>query len=196
MSESELSWNKFLNPENLKNNLIYLSLFITSFEHFKSRIYELPYNFFADEFDKHGAKKSNKYIDEVESKSKYKIEASLLWFQDMGAINKDDITIYHKIRKHRNDIVHNLTNYLSESEKELNSDLYVELINLFNKIEKWWIVNIEIPTDPSYTDSIPTEKEVESGSIIMLKLMHDIATGSEPEEGYYFNEFNKKNKNA
>lgn len=195
MSESEMSWDKFLNPESLKSNLIYLSLFITSYEHFRSRIYELPFNFFAVEYDKGGAKKSEKYVEEVESKSKYRIEASLLWFQEMGAIDEDDITIYHKIRKHRNDIVHNLASYLSESDKELNADLYVDLINLFNKIEKWWVINIEIPTNPSYSGPILTEKEVESGSIIMLKLMHDIATGNEPEEAYYFKEFNKRYKN-
>ncbi|MGM0589440.1 MAG: hypothetical protein ACQETE_13545 [Bacteroidota bacterium] len=197
MSDSKKSWEKFLNPESLKSNLIYISLFITSFELFKDRVKELPLNFFAKEYDQNGPKESKKYKNEVKSRSNYLTEASLLWLAELGAIEKEDIDAYHKIRKHRNECVHDLNKFLAEVDKEFDANLFAELIELFAKIEKWWIVEIDIPTNPFHSSPRPTENdEVIPGSVIMLQLIHDIATGNEPEEGYYYEKFKEMNKNT
>jgi hypothetical protein len=197
MSDNKQSWEKFLNPESLKNNLIYISLFITSFELFKNRVEEFPLNFLAKEYDQNGPKKSDEYKKDVESKSKYKTEASLLWLAEFGTIKNEDIDVYHQIRKHRNELVHKLSHYLTEAEKEIDTGLFVQLIDLFSKIEKWWIIEVDIPTNPpNLQPKITNREDVTPGSIIMIQLIHDIATGNEPTEGYYFERFKEMHKNT
>jgi hypothetical protein len=59
------------------------------------------------------------------------------------------------------------------------------------KIERWWILNVEIPTDPDFDGGEVDEKGIVPGVLIGLRLMMDIALGSNEESRFYFDEFIK-----
>jgi len=44
---------------------------------------------------------------------KDRLHASCLWFRKMGAIDDGDINTIREIRKHRNDIAHELPKYIA-----------------------------------------------------------------------------------
>jgi len=119
MNANKKSWEKFLNPESLRSNIKLISLFICIFEMFKDGMVDKPKMLFAnmESFDVEQGKivyeVSDGYKKEVLSRSKYLDEATLLWFKDNDGIDDVDIEIYHKIRKYRNELTHNMIEFLT-----------------------------------------------------------------------------------
>lgn len=192
MDETRKSWEKFLHPESLRGNLIAISLFISAFEMFKDSVISKPETFFSNGFDENGLIVGEEYKSDVLAKSKSPLYASLLWFKEMGAIDGDDIEIFDGIRKHRNEVTHELLSYVSDAKRNFEVEKFQELIALLSKIEKWWLVNFEMAINPEMVPEDVDPDEVIAGPIWSLQLMLDIALGNEPEEGYYYNEFTKK----
>jgi len=192
MTDTESSWEKFLHPETLRANLIAVALFISAFEMFKRRVIEKPETFFTDGFDQNGLIVDERYKTDVLSKSKSRLYASLLWFKEMGAIDNADIQIFDTIRKHRNEVVHELMDFLSNAKRNLDPNIFQNLVALLAKVEKWWLINFEMAINPDMVPDSVNEEDVIPGPIWSLRLMLDIALGNEPEEGYYFKAFKKK----
>lgn len=71
------------------------------------------------------------------------------------------------------------------------SDCFSNLLYLVDKIGRWWIVNVEIPTNPSFDGQEIKEEEIIPGQVARLRMMMDIALGSEEESKFYFNAFMK-----
>ncbi len=83
----------------------------------------------------------------------------------------------------RNVLSHELLGKLLEGLPENILDVYFDMIALFEKITKWWIMEIEVPTSPDFTpeqyDEIAWEG-VTSVALEFIKMMTDIAfTGNE-----------------
>jgi hypothetical protein len=192
MSSVSSSWEKFLNPESLKSNLIVSSLFITSFEIFKGSIIQHPKTFFSDGYDENGHILGDEYKNEVTLKSKSPIYASLKWFLEMKAIDENDMEIFELIKKHRNDVVHEMPDYIYNSSHELKLELFKSLLELFRKIEVWWVINFEMAISPDYDNQEIDEIGITPGPIMSIQLMIDIALGTEPSDGFYYSEFKKK----
>ena len=137
---------------------------------------------------------NSEYIKSVRTKSKFEDEAALLWLKENNAITAADIEKYHELRVARNDIVHNMVDYLASSEKNFDETLLADLISLFNKIEKWWFSYFELSINPDIIPEGTDPDDVIPGTMITVKLMIEIALGAEPSEGFYFNEFIKRKK--
>lgn len=192
MTDTERSWEKFLHPETLRGNLIAVALFISAFEMFKRRVIEKPETFFTNGFDQNGLIINERYKIEVLSKSKSRLYASLLWFKEMGAIDDIDMQAFDTIRKHRNEVVHELMDFLSNPKHNLNPNIFQSLVTLLAKIERWWLLNFEMEINPDIVPDSVNVEDVIPGPIWSLQLMLDIALGNEPEEGYYYNALKKK----
>ena len=191
MSDAHDSWEKFLNPKVLKGNLISISIFIAAYEIFKDAVIEKPEVFFSNGFDQNGLIMDEKYKTDVLSKSKNKLYASLLWLKEMEAINQSDIDAFDSIRKHRNEVAHELMDFVTNSNRNFEASIFQELINLLKKVETWWFINFEASIDPDILPEGTDPNEVIPGPIWSLQLMLDIALGNEPEEGYYHKVYNE-----
>lgn len=196
MTACNESWEKFLNPESLKNNLIAISLFITAFEMFKDRVIEKPETFFTNGFDEKGLIVDGRYKSEVLSLSKSKLYASLLWLKSMDAIEQMDITTFDAIRQHRNQVAHEPMEFLANATRNFDPSMFKNLISLLSKIEKWWFVNFELSIDPDMLPDGANAEDVVPGPIWSLQLMLEIALGNEPEEGYYYKAFRQAKPNS
>ncbi|OIR15600.1 hypothetical protein GALL_39230 [mine drainage metagenome] len=195
MTETDKSWEKFLHPETLRNNLIAISLFITAFEMFKDRVVEKPESFFTNGFKEDGLIVDEEYKTEVLALSKSKLYASLLWFKKLEVIDESDIVIFDSIRQHRNEVAHEPMEFLANSKRNFDSAKFQDLITLLAKIEKWWLINFELSIDPDMLPEGANLDEVLPGPIWSLQLMLDIAQGNEPEEGYYYKAFKQAKSN-
>jgi len=144
------SWENFLNPEVLRPNLIIASIYIAAFELLKNTIIDRIRGFYTMGFDGNGRRIDPEYQSEVLSKSRSPVYASLEWLKEAKAIQENDIDIFESAKKHRNDLAHAIMGMLAEG---LPSDLsarFSEMVSLIDKIERWWIVNVEIPTNPEF----------------------------------------------
>jgi len=187
-------WLQFLDPENLKSNLMFSSLFIASFESFKDYVVEEVKFFYNTGFMDGQYTFDQKYEAEVKSKDKSIVKATLLWLvDDMEAIDNADIQIFESLREYRNKLSHELMNLLFEGlSEELPTKLF-QLIDLRIKIEKWWVLNIEIPTNPDFDANTEiTEENITTSSQMFNRLLLDMLLGDEKTSTYYKNEFIKK----
>ena len=167
------------NPAILKQNLVIASLFIAVFDNFKSSIVDKVKYFYLSGI-KDGKEEFRDYDREVLSKVKSKknreIKATLLWLRESEAITIEDENKFEELTNMRNKLAHEMSKMLLEGFPEIIYELYVDMINLFNKIEKWWVIEIEIPINPP---DIPPEDicwdEITSLNIEFIKIMSEIA---------------------
>lgn len=107
--------------------------------------------------------------------------ASLRWFINMNAINEEDYNLYQKIRHRRNEIIHELLKNLNDGFTENDAMLFGEMLNIYRKIDKWWINEIEIPTS---AEEIPEDfdpKQVCGGQAMVLDMINDIVLENNKE---------------
>ena len=188
------SWNKFLNPDSLKSNLIVASMFLAAYESLRASVIDQLKDFFCVGFDQNGFNYSPDYESKVLSKHKSPLRASLLWLKDMDVVTGSDLDRVDRIRKHRNEIAHDLPRFITESDSDVNVPLIVDICEMVAKIDQWWIREVEIPTNPDFTpeqlDSIDYAG-VTSGRMMFLRMMLEIATGDDEQASSYYNAFTK-----
>lgn len=186
-------WIKFLDPENLKGNLMFSSLYIAAFESFKDYIVDEVKFFFHNGFKDGHDIFDPKYDSHVKSKDKSIAKASLLWFVEMEAINENDILLFDDLRQYRNKLSHELMTLLFEGLPEELPTKLSHLLQLRIKIEKWWLLNIEIPTNPDF-DSMNeiNEDSIMTPTQMLNKLIFDMLSGDEKKANYYKDMFIQK----
>jgi hypothetical protein len=185
-------WIEFLKPENLKGNLISCSLYIATYESFKDYVIDEVKFFFNTGFTGDEFIFSPRYKTSVLDKNKSVLAASLLWLKEQEAISEADIDSFEDLRKYRNKLAHKMIDLLFEGSFDDFPQNLAALINLRVKIEKWWVLNIEIPTNPDFhaTDDV-SENDIQTSSEILYKIILDILSGDEEASNYYYKEFLK-----
>src|SRR5579862_7716915 len=173
------TWEQFLNPEVLRTKLIIISLYITAFEILKDCIINRIKSLFNLGYDKHGTiLDKNKYNEEVLSLDKNSLIASLQWLKSKKIIDTEDIEKFDKIRSCRNEIAHEIKDLVFQEWKTDPIPLFNEIIYLVHKIEKWWILEYEIPINQDFDGQEIDESGISPGRTLMLRLLTDIALGS------------------
>jgi len=161
-------YDNLLNPQAVKNNLVFSSLYLSAYELLKSSIIERIESFFATDYNKEGKPiLTSQYKKEVLGLHKYKLAASSLWLEKMEVITEDDVRKIDEIRKHRNKIAHDLPNVLVEG-FEPHLDYFMEIRRLLEKIEIWWIQNFEIPINSDYDGIEIKDEDIRPGPVIIL----------------------------
>ena len=181
-----------MNPAIVKRNLVVASLFVTTYEMLKASIVEKPKGFLVRTLDsgfdgnppiydddEYRKAISERIIPEITQKKGefHDFYASCLWFQEMEAITDDDVKDIQAIRQHRNDIAHEPVKLLVDDAVDVNIDLLKKAQVILNKIDKWWILEIDMPTNGEYpADHGFTEKDVDSGMTLLLNYFMDVAS--------------------
>lgn len=194
MNDVSKKWEQFLNPEILKSNLILVSLFIAFFESLKDYLVEQPKSFFSVGFSsEEGEIISPEYKEKVLSfDRKNVVNASLLWFKNFEAIKEIDIIDFATLRKYRNKLAHELFDTLFEGlEETIFKENFDKLMALRIKLEKWWTLNIEIPTSGEEYEKEITDRDIMTGTEIIHQLFSDMLSGDSEKASFYLNELRK-----
>jgi hypothetical protein len=183
--------DKITNPTLIRRNLLVASLFMTSFEMLKTSIQdriksflcfnaklnnegELEYEV-SDDYRNQVLEKIIPNIDGRKYRDYHLYYSSCLWLKVNNVINQSDIVELEKIRKHRNLIAHNPLKLLVDDRININVELLKKSQELLKKIEKWWIVEYEIPVNPDFDGQEIDESKVQSGISILLDYLMEIA---------------------
>lgn len=176
------NWKNILDENILKTNINFIAIFVMNYECLKEFIVEQVRAFYSEHFymagDKFVCEESESYKENVRSLDKNIENASLKWFIEAGAITQEDYDIYQKIRKRRNDITHKLLKNLNDGFGEEDVRLFADMLNIYSKLDKWWINEIEIPTS---ADDIPEDydrDEVCGGQALVLSIINEIVFGN------------------
>lgn len=180
------NWANILDENIVKTNVNFATLFVMNYECLKDYVISQVKGFYCDDLyfenDEAIYIESEAYKQEVRTLDKQLENASLKWFMESEAITQEDFDNYQKIRKRRNEITHELLKNLNIGFTEDDIKLFVTLTNLYEKIDRWWINEIEIPTS---ADEIPEDYDrdgVCGGQAIVLSIINDIVLGNGGEK--------------
>lgn len=180
------NWANILDENIIKTNVNFAALFVMNYECLKDYIISQVKGFYCDDrYFENGEAiyiETEAYKQEVRTLDKQLENASLKWFMESEAITQEDFDNYQKIRKRRNEITHELLKNLNIGFTEDDIKLFVTLTNLYEKIDRWWINEIEIPTS---ADEIPEDYDrdgVCGGQAIVLSIINDIVLGNGGEK--------------
>ena len=108
MNEQEEHWARFLDPEVVRPSLFMATMFITTFEILKNSIVDRIRDFYAIGWSSDGNTVSPEYVNDVLSRNKSAVYASLNWLVAQQVIDESDLTIFEQLKKTRNLLAHRL----------------------------------------------------------------------------------------
>lgn len=177
------SWKNILDKDILKGSINIISLFITVYELLEDTIISRPKDFYTIiEFDEGARKRYNDNVlslyddsacPNINTRNK-ELVSSLIWFKNGGAIDDNDIIIFADSRTLRNQVTHEMLYAIAEGGEKLINQ-FALMYALFCKIEKWWILEIEVPISGQFSNLSEEEQQgVMSGNMVVLETIIDI----------------------
>ena len=189
-------WERLLNPDELKPYLLFCSIFITSYEILKASFIDNLVSFFSDYGEQKGFIKKSSFEEKVLSliDRPNRLQACIKWHQQHGVIDDNDIQTFKRITDFRNVIAHELLKHYEESSTGDIGLIFNEMVDLIDKVEKWWIINFELAIDPPEGASEIDYERIVPGAIMTVRVLVDIALGDKEESEFYYKEFIKTHK--
>lgn len=175
-------WKNILDTDVLRGNINLIAMYIMVYELLEDIIISKPKDFYTlIDFDEEAQRKYKKYVLSLYNKNAFpkintrnqSLIASLIWFKNAGAIDDNDINIFAEARTLRNEITHEMISTVTEGTEKMD-DLFVLMYRLFCKIEKWWILEYEVPISGQYKPEEIDEDGVMSGNMVLLEIIIDI----------------------
>lgn len=184
---------KFLDPDNLKGNLVYASLYIATYEAFKDYVIEVLRDFY--NLGARAGSVESTYETDVLARHKDILRASLFWFKENGAISQKDVDDFYDLRMYRNKLAHELMNLLFDGLQDELPGKLERVIQIRVKIEKWWILNIDEPDPEEFgLDRAIKEDDITTSSEIFYQLVTDMLSDDEKRSTYYRDELKARLK--
>ena len=175
-------WKNILDTDVLRDNINLIAMFIMVYELLEDIIISKPQDFYTlIEFDEEAQRNYKKYVlslydknacPKINTKNQALI-ASLIWFKTAGAINDNDINIFAEARTLRNEVTHEMISTITVGTEKI-VDQFALMYGLFCKIEKWWILEHEVPISGQFKPEDIDEDGVMSGNMILLEIIIDI----------------------
>ncbi len=181
MDDAKNKWEAFLDPDKLRPKLVSAAIYIALYEVLKGVVIDRIEDFFMQGFDENGVITSPKYKTDVLSLGKGRLQASLEWLRKSEVIDASDVEVMEVLRIQRNELAHDLFDVVTGSKTSDFTALIPAVIALISKIEKWWVVNVEIPTNPDFSGQEIDETGVLTGTMMSVQLLNIVALGP-PEE--------------
>lgn len=178
MTDHNEHWERFLDPEVVRPSLFMATMFITVFEILKNSIVDRIRDFYSTGWSVDGNTISPEYASNVLSRNKSAVYASLNWLLELAAINEADLAIFEQLKSTRNPLAHRLFDVVTGQAASTHQEQFTALVELLRKIEVWWIVNVELATNPDFDDQEIDEAGIVPGSILSLQMLLQVASGS------------------
>lgn len=166
-----------LKPEQIRSNVILASLYIISFNLLESAVKEKTKDIIT--LAREGDEAEREYRNEITDKypfndkkgQKYSDDyrACALWLKDVGGITKEEVNTLIKIRKHRNDVVHQLPKLIIDDELSLDISLFNEIRRLLKKIMIFWTRVEVIDISDEYLDKDISDADIEPLNVVFIE---------------------------
>jgi hypothetical protein len=188
------SWQKFLHPEALKTNLITGALFLVAYELLREVIVGRLKDFYLSGIKNGKLIYSPEYNTEVLARAKNPTKASLLWLLENNVVDQADIDLVDRVCRHRHKIAHALLRFLAKANETIDLELLRSIFELISKVERWWLIEEEIATDPDFDPEMRAniiKDKVMSGNMMILHMMFQIVSAQGDEAMRFYNEWMK-----
>lgn len=181
MNDTKASWEKFLNPETLKGNLVASAVFLATYEMLKIALIGTLRDFFTDDpTGRSGSQTSPEYEEKVLRLHKKEIVACAMFFQNWGAIDSNDLQLLKEVTDLRNEVAHELPNVIASTGSQVPVARLESIFHLTSKLDLWWFRNVEATINPELAD-LSDEQFQQSASLRMvtMELLIEVAKGDD-----------------
>lgn len=177
MDKDELLQN-ISDKDTIQNHLAFMALYIALYENFTATFVENVKSFLCDLSIKDGKlnyretpayreKIKNRVVDQKGNKDVLK--ATMLWLQDEGAMTADDYSNFLEIKSIRNNYAHEMSRLIIEGVPPENISWFFKLLDLYRKLDKWWINEIELPISGIVLPGTYDKSNVENAMLSAFK---------------------------
>jgi len=111
----------------------------------------------------------------------------LNWLVESEVISDADCEAFERLKAMRNKLAHELPSCVLGGADFQFASHFQEASDLLEKIEVWWILNVEIPTNPDYDGEEIDTDGIIPGPVLMLQLMLDVVNGNDEYLQHYRN---------
>ena len=144
-----MTGNVDLTEKELARVLAYAGFILVAFELVKSMIVN-PVKVFYKDITFHEGAPFNSYEEDVMSRHKHEFQACLLYLRDfMEVLDSEDVLTIQALRKHRNDLAHDLPNMIDNIELQSYLPLLDKTDKALFKLSNHQIY-MNIGTDPKF----------------------------------------------
>jgi len=185
-------WEAFLDPDVLRGKLISGSIYIAAYEMLNESIVGRIRDFYSTGFTQEDSTIPPEYENEVLSRNRSRLYASLMWLRENDVIDDADLIEFEKVKACRNRLAHEMSSHVVGSLDLGYLEQLPVLAALLKKIETWWIVNVEVPINPDMGGVEIDESGIVPGPSISLQLMIEVALGDPKQSNFYIEEFRKR----
>ena len=159
---------EWLDSNHLHRELSRMGLFILAYELLKAAVVDGVKDFYLSGFDVEGPTDSADYSIDVLSLDRHRFNASLIWLQNSGAIDQNDVREIQELRIQRNRIAHEAPSLLSREGTTVCREIIVTVERFVRKIDNYWgRVNAEIVLDPEQLECVDMDSIASSRSVIL-----------------------------
>lgn len=171
-------WERFLDPEVVRPSLFLSTMFITTFEILKDSVVDRIRDFYTNGWDENGSIVGPEYQSQVLTRNKSTLYASFDWLREHNVIDEADLNTFETLRKTRNQLAHQLFDVVTGQVESEHVPQFPVLVSLLRKVEVWWVINVEIPTNPDYDGQEVDESGVVPGALLSLQMLIEVASGN------------------
>lgn len=171
-------WEKFLDIDGVKSNLVKSALYLVSYEMLKNSIVDKIKDFycigFMDGKDIISEDYNKKVVHRLINGKQHIFLSSLYWLEEHGAISKEEMAEIGQIREFRDTVAHNIDEIIADSEYNLDETRQKRIFELIRKIEIWWVREVDIPTEPDFDEREIKDDEIITGKEIFHTYIQNI----------------------
>ena len=90
-----------------------------------------------------------------------------------------ELAIFEKLKLTRNQLAHELFAVVTGQVESAYEAQFTDLVTLLRKIGVWWVVNVEVPTNPDFNGQEGIdEANIVPGTALVLQMFIEVATGN------------------
>lgn len=178
---------KFTDPAAVNRNLHQVALYLIAWETLRSGVIERVKGFFTDNWtiDDKGKLRGTP-TDEYKKRvialnPKDELHACTLWLQELGAFDAADIEQISVARRHRNSVGHEIVDYITRDDIEVDRDTIAAIYHIVKKLDTWWFTEVQLAIEPDVSDEMfeaARRGEAIGGYSMLLELILPVFDGN------------------
>lgn len=143
MNKTLNDWKKFLDPDEVKFQLVCASLYLSAYELLIDNMLKRVKDFYFVGVPPVESTYSEDYKKVRALYPKDIVIATAIWLKKQDAISQEDVAKITEFKKYRNEIAHEIPKMISDTSHDVKVHYIAEIRDIHYKIHKWWYVEFE-----------------------------------------------------